>query len=108
MPVLGSTVGPKVEAPNPGHTGIEGVIVCVRSTDLAPFKVLSYVCQSRSLPSWDGDALAAHKNETISGILKRYIQAAPADQRHADRRPAPPAHRRIRHLHGSLSRRLRR
>jgi hypothetical protein len=40
---LGFTTGAKVDRSKPAHTGMDGVIVCVRSTYLAPFNALSYV-----------------------------------------------------------------
>src|SRR5437763_11000856 len=63
--------GPNDDGPKPAQTGIDGLIVCVRSTYLARLSVCSYTCHSGGMAGLGRAAISANAAQTASEARMR-------------------------------------
>src|SRR5436305_654478 len=63
--------GPNDDGPKPAQTGIDGLIVCVRSTYLARLSVCSYTCHSGGMAGLGRAAISATTAQTASEARMR-------------------------------------
>src|SRR5436305_11977652 len=63
--------GPNDDGPKPAQTGIDGLIVCVRSTYLARLSVCSYTCHSGGAAGLGRAAISANAAQTASEARAR-------------------------------------